>query len=203
MNYLAHAFLAGDNDALRLGGLMGDFVKGPLPAGLPEAVAAGVALHRQIDSFADTHPAFRRSRERVSPPRRRYAGILVDMFYDHLLARSWERFHPAPLEAFADAAYTLLEDHAPLLPERLTLILPAMRRNNWLASYAEGHSIALALERMAVHRLRRPNPLAGGLEELLADEAGFEADFQHFIRDARAFARARADHLSTKARSIT
>ena len=89
MNFLAHALLSGEAEADRVGGLMGDFVKGPLPAGLPPDLAAGVALHRAIDSFADRHPAFAASRARVSPGRRRVGGILVDLFYDHLLARDW------------------------------------------------------------------------------------------------------------------
>lgn len=89
MNFLAHAVLAGDDAADRIGGLLGDFVKGPLPAGLPPALASGVALHRAIDGFADHHPAFLASRARIGARRRRVAGALVDLFYDHLLARDW------------------------------------------------------------------------------------------------------------------
>jgi len=87
MNFLAHAVLAGDDPALIVGGVVGDWIKGLLPGALPADLAHGVALHRAIDSHAETHPAFQRSRNRVSPARRRYAGILVDIYYDHLLAR--------------------------------------------------------------------------------------------------------------------
>ena len=89
MNFLAHTVLAGADEADRIGGLLGDFIKGPLPAGLPPALASGVALHRAIDGFVDRHPAFLASRARVSPLRRRVAGVLVDLFYD--TTRSEER----------------------------------------------------------------------------------------------------------------
>ena len=92
MNFLAHALLAGESPALVVGGVVGDWIKGPLPAGLPEDLARGVALHRAIDTFAETHPAFCASRARMSAGRRRYAGVLVDIFYDHLLARDWAQY---------------------------------------------------------------------------------------------------------------
>lgn len=186
MNFLAHAFLAGADPADRLGGLMGDFVKGPLPAGLPADIAAGVRLHRQIDVFAESHPAFRRSRARVSAPRRRVAGIMVDMFYDHFLARDWEDFAPQPLEAFSAEMYALLAAHAAILPPRLAQILPRMRADDWLASYRAPEIIELALDRMA-SRLRRANPLGGSGAELCLDYAGYEADFREFIGAAQGF----------------
>lgn len=187
MNFLAHAYLAGESPADRLGGLIGDFVKGPLPAGLPADIAAGVRLHRQIDVFADAHPAFRRSRERVSSPRRRVAGVMVDMFYDHFLARHWARFDALPLEQFSAAMYALMAEHGAILPPRLVQILPRMRDADWLTSYRCAATIELALDRMAL-RLRRANPLTGGGAELRADYAGFEADFFEFIAAAEAFA---------------
>jgi acyl carrier protein phosphodiesterase len=192
MNFLAHALLAGEKPADRLGGLLGDFVKGALPAGLPSDVAAGVALHRAIDVFADAHPAFRRSRARVSAERRRVAGVMIDMFYDHFLACHWTSFHSEPLEDFAARMYRLMGEHAELLPPRLALILPRMRDDDWLSAYRSPDVVAAALERMAL-RLRRANTLAGSGAELLAHYAAFEADFFDFITDARRFAaRARA-----------
>lgn len=187
MNFLAHAYLAGESPADRLGGLIGDFVKGPLPAGLPADVAAGVRLHRQIDVFADAHPVFRRSRERVSSARRRVSGVMIDMFYDHFLARHWARFHASPLEQFSAEMYALMGAHGAILPPRLAAILPRMCESDWLGSYRSADVIAMALDRMAL-RLRRANPLTGSGAELGADYAGFEADFFEFIAAAEAFA---------------
>ncbi|HEX6827655.1 MAG TPA: ACP phosphodiesterase [Burkholderiales bacterium] len=190
MNFLAHAFLAGADPADRLGGILGDFVKGPLPAGLPAAVADGVALHRRIDSYADGHPAFRASRARVSAERRRYAGIMIDLFYDHFLALHWDEFSPEPLADFTAGTYALLARHSGLLPPRLAQIFPHMRREDWLGSYRALPSVAEALDNMSRHRLRRPNPLAGAAQELEDGYEGYEGDFRVFIRDAQRFAAA-------------
>lgn len=188
MNFLAHALLAGPAPADRLGAVLGDFVKGPLPCGLPTDVAEGVRLHRAIDSYADAHPAFRRSRSRVSPERRRYAGIMVDLFYDHFLARHWSRYHPQPLKEFTADFYALLAAHSELLPPRLAHILPHMREADWLSSYREIESVGIALDRMAAGRLRQPNRLGGAAAELEQHYGKLEEDFLAFFTDATLFA---------------
>jgi acyl carrier protein phosphodiesterase len=193
MNFLAHAWLAGPLPTDRIGGVAGDFVKGiiaPPPPELDPALAAGVMLHRRIDSFADGHPAFLRSRARVSEARRRVGGIMIDMFYDHFLARHWDRFGPQPLAAFTAETYTMIEARLGDLPASFTPVFERMVEHDWLSSYREADSVAVALDRMAEFRLRRPNPLAGSGEELRRDYAGFEADFLAFMPDAAAFAAA-------------
>ncbi|HEX5394277.1 MAG TPA: ACP phosphodiesterase [Rhodocyclaceae bacterium] len=199
MNFLAHLLLAGDAETDRLGAVMGDFVKGPLPGSLPPELADGVALHRSVDTFADDHRVFRRSRARMSPERRRYGGILVDMFYDHLLARHWSRFHDQPLAEFAQDAYRLLRTHTHRLPQGLVAIVPHMEANDWLASYAELESIDVALNRMS-RRLQRTNPLGGGVVELEQQYAEFEADFFEFLPDAMAFTASLRDQRYIKSR---
>lgn len=186
MNFLAHAWLAGEAPADRLGGLIGDFVKGELPGALPLAVADGVRLHRELDRFADTHPVFLRSCARVPVSRRRVAGVMVDMFYDHFLARHWGDFDDRPLPEFTAAAYHLMQQHDALLPQRLQGLLPDMRESDWLASYADADKLSYALDRMA-RRLSRPELLAGSGAELLRDYAGFEADFRAFLPEAVQF----------------
>ncbi|WP_283150039.1 ACP phosphodiesterase [Silvimonas soli] len=183
MNYLAHLLLAGPAPAYRLGGLLGDFVKGPLPGQLAEPLAAGVALHRSIDVFADEPPAFLASRARVSALRRRYSGIMVDMFYDHFLAARWSEFSDQALPDFANDTYTLLRANQTVLPERLAQILPHMQQYDWLTSYREVASITRAIDNMATRRLSRPNPMVGGGEELIEQYQGFEADFLAFWPD--------------------
>lgn len=187
MNYLAQAFLAGDTPALVVGGVVGDWVKGPLPGPLPEDLARGLALHRAIDSFAETHPAFCRSRRRVSPMRRRYAGILVDIFYDHLLAAQWALYHEASLGDYCSRIYRLLAERRDELPVAARPPLALMASEDWLQSYRELEDIAEVLTRMA-QRARRPNPLAGGEQEFLADPGGFADDFRAWLADARHFA---------------
>ena len=191
MNYLAHLYLsAPDEDAL-LGSLMGDFVKGPLDGRYGAGITQGIALHRKIDSFTDAHPLVHESKSRVSTERRRYAGIMVDMFYDHFLARYWPEFSDVPLAAFTLRVYDLLARRSEILPERLQRMAPYMRQTDWLGSYAEIESIHTALNNMG-RRLKRENRLLDSAQELERDYAGFEWDFRAFFPDVQAFARGHA-----------
>ena len=179
MNFLAHTALANMSDELLLGGLLGDFVKStlqPPPAGLTPGMVRGIRLHRYIDSYLDRHPVFLHSRQRVDAHYRRCAGIMVDVFYDHFLARHWPRFYSEPLPVFSTRVYDLLDANAAILPPALARIRQPMRAHNWLASYQELTTIHTALNRMSA-RLSRPALLHGGAVELEQHYAGFEQDF--------------------------
>lgn len=186
MNFLAHALLAGDDPALIVGGVVGDWIKGGLPGALPDDLVRGVSLHRAIDTHAESHPAFNLSRTRVSAPRRRYAGVLVDVFYDHLLARHWTDLHHQPLQVFCTGVYRHIESRMHDLPAAAHPALRMMAREDWLASYAEMDGIADVLARMS-RRARQPNPLAGGEQELLADIEGYTRDFHLWLADTQTF----------------
>jgi acyl carrier protein phosphodiesterase len=188
MNFLAHALLAGDTPALIVGGVVGDWIKGSLPGALPDDLAKGVVLHRAIDHFAESHPAFCRSRSRVSPVRRRYAGVLVDVFYDHLLARNWAAIHQQPLHEYCESVYELVRDRLSDLPPSSHPGLELMAKEDWLTSYVKIEGIADVLARMS-RRARQPNPLMHGEQEFLADVEGFTGDFYGWLDDAREFCR--------------
>ena len=194
MNFLAHALLAGESPALVVGGVVGDWIKGPLPAGLPEDLARGVALHRAIDVFAETHPAFCASRARMSPARRRYAGVLVDIFYDHLLARDWARYREDELGGYCAVVYRQIAERRHHLPESAHHAIELMAREDWLQSYTGLAGIADVLARMS-RRARQPNPLAGGEVEFIAAAEGFERDFCEWLPDAQRFV---ADWLAAR-----
>ena len=195
MNYLAHLFLAGPEPPALLGALMGDFVKGPLEGRYPPAIHRSLILHRRIDTFTDAHPVTAASRARVGPERRRFAGIMVDLFYDHYLARHWDEHTSEPLTAFTARVYALLERHRSVLPERLRWIAPRMAESDWLGSYAQVASIHVALDRMSL-RLKRENRLAGAGSELESNYTGLEADFRAFFPDLVRFAQASRDALA-------
>jgi acyl carrier protein phosphodiesterase len=197
MNYLAHLLLAGPEPEALLGALMGDFVKGPLGVQYPPAITRALVLHRKVDSFTDAHPVTAASRARISPERRRFAGIMVDLFYDHFLARDWAAHATEPLDTFTRRVYALLERHTPLLPDRLRLIAPRMAKYDWLGSYAEIESIHTALDRMSL-RFKRENRLAGAGAELDANYAALEADFRGFFPDLVRFARAQQTPRATE-----
>ena len=188
MNFLAHSLLVGDKPALIVGGVVGDWIKGTLPGALPDDLAKGVALHRAIDCFAESHPAFNRSRARVSPARRRYAGVLVDIFYDHLLARNWAAIHGQPLHEYCESVYVLIRDRLHDLPASSHAGLALMAKEDWLTSYAQIEGISDVLARMS-RRARQPNPLMHGEQEFLADVDGFTGDFYEWLDDTREFCR--------------
>ena len=186
MNFLAHALLAGQSPALIVGGVIGDWIKGPLPGKLPPDLAQGVALHRAIDAFVETHPAFGESRSRVSPARRRYAGVLVDIFYDHVLARDWDRYHAESLPIYCQSVYHHIQARSTGMPELAASAMALMAQENWLQSYAVLNGIADVLIRMS-QRARRPNPLAGGEIEFLGSPSGYAQDFEWLLSDTGQF----------------
>jgi acyl carrier protein phosphodiesterase len=186
VNYLAHLYLAGDAPEALIGNLMGDFARGSMLEGYSEGIREGIRLHRKIDAYTDTHPVVIESKRRISPANRRYAGILIDVFYDHFLARDWETYSPLPLADFTAGVYDLLRDRLDHLPEPLQRLAPRMIAEDWLTSYAELPGIEQALRRVA-RRLKRENQLPTATVELEAHYNALAGDFARFFPDLRDF----------------
>ena len=186
MNYLAHLFLADDTPESQVGALLGDFVKGAAKNNFSPIIQRNIELHRSIDSFTDAHPIVRASKKVVSAERRRFAGVLLDVFFDHYLAKHWANFSDIALHAFTTNVYAVLQQHHAVLPEKLQRMLPFMRAEDWLGSYARVEWIEVTLQRMA-RRLSRGEMLASGGEELRRNYETFEADFLTFFPDLLSF----------------
>lgn len=187
MNYLVHLFLAGPGPAHQLGGLMGDFVKGPIPPDYPRGIAQGLHLHRRIDTFSHNNRHTRRSRNRLGRQYGHGRGIIVDIAYDHFLASSWSEYSPVPLEDFAEQVYELLRTHQQLLPDRLKQVAERMIAQNWLVSYRHFEVVGRALDRVS-RRLSRPLPLAEATVDLARSEDLLRSDFKEFMKEAGSFA---------------
>lgn len=179
MNHLAHALLAGSDDDLLLGSLMGDFVRGAIDRELPIGVRQGIALHRAIDVHTDAHPLIVAARAQFRPPYRRYAGILLDVWFDHLLARDFRHWSPTPLATFNDRVIDVLEREYARLPPSLQRFTRHMRANGLLCAYADRVVIARVLAGVG-SRLTRANPLAEGLIEIERLEGELEDVFVAF-----------------------
>ena len=186
MNYLGHLYLSPPGEDALLGSLMGDFVKGPIAGKFPLAISRAIALHRRLDSFTDSHPVVAISKSRISSHRRRYAAIMLDVFYDHFLARYWSEFHEQPLGRFTAQIYEILERRHEELPAALQQVAPSMRRWDWFGSYSEVETIYRTLKRIG-ERLRRENPLEDAADELVDRYGELEADFRRFLPEARGF----------------
>jgi acyl carrier protein phosphodiesterase len=180
LNYLAHLYLSDGTDESLVGSLLGDFVKGDDHNGYSEGIRRAILIHRRIDTFTDAHPVHRRSRGRLSDSHRHTRGILVDIFYDHFLAKNWDQYADETLPDFTNRVYRILEERQDILPPRLRKILPWMAADNWLLSYRDTANIGHALRGLSF-RLQRENELAKGLDELEQNYAELEDDFQEFF----------------------
>ncbi|MHC8399622.1 acyl carrier protein phosphodiesterase [Pseudomonas sp. MDT1-17] len=187
MNYLAHLHLGGQRPGQLLGSLYGDFVKGRLQGQFEPEIEAAIQLHRSIDVFTDRHPLVDVSLSRFSLTRRRYAGIVLDVFFDHCLARDWTLYADRPLEQFTSDVYRVLSAE-PQLPERLALIAPHMMANDWLGSYREFAVLEQVLRGIS-RRLTRPEELAAAMQELRVLYEPLSDDFRLFYPQLQTFAR--------------
>ena len=180
MNYLAHLFLSEGTPESLIGNLLGDFVKGSIENMYPKEITKGIYLHRKIDSYTDSHPVFRSSKRLISLNRRRFSGIMIDVFYDHFLAKNWSHYSNIKLKDFTNYVYQVLQDNQNILPERLKAIIPNMISRDWLASYKESAGINRAINGLS-HRIKRKNNLFGGVEELFLNYQQLQADFSIFF----------------------
>lgn len=195
MNHLAHLRLADGSPASIVGNFLGDFVKGRPEGRFAPAVVRGIRLHRAVDGFTDAHPIVQRAIGRIAPARRRFAGIAVDMAFDHFLARRWSEADPDGFAAARHHAYAVLIAREATLPRRLRALLPSLTGDDWLGSYARFEQIALALERMS-RRLSRRNALAETARDLEYAYAALADDFARFWPEVVAFATAEQRRLA-------
>ena len=186
MNYLAHLHLGGPRPAQLLGSLYGDFVKGRLQGQFDPEIETAIQLHRRIDVFTDRHPLVDGALSRFSLTRRRYAGIVLDVFFDHCLARDWTLYADQPLEQFTSGVYRVLSAEAQL-PERLAQIAPHMVANDWLGSYREFAVLEQVLRGIS-RRLTRPEELAAAMQELRVLYEPLSDDFRLFYPQLQDFA---------------
>jgi acyl carrier protein phosphodiesterase len=135
MNYLAHAYLSFNHPEILVGNIISDFVKGKKKFDYPPGIQNGIALHRTLDGFTDSHPATREAKNYFRPYYRLYSGAFVDVLYDHFLAADENEFSEKTLFEFSEQVYTVLEKHSQWLPPRFTSMFYYMKTQNWLYHY--------------------------------------------------------------------
>jgi acyl carrier protein phosphodiesterase len=185
-------FLSGDDPDLLAGNFMGDFVKGPLDDTYPPRIGRGLRLHRQIDSFAQKDTHFQRSRLRLSPDYGLYRGVLVDLFYDHFLAKDWDTWSDRPFPDYLSWARSIIDNRLAIMPRTLRDFVPVIFEE-LLPSYKSTAGTEAALARMS-RRVRRPNPLAEGGRELTRHYEELKTDFERFIIAAKRFSAESMEH---------
>lgn len=149
MNFLAHIYLSGDNDYVKIGNFIGDYIKGKQYLNYHPNIQKGILLHRYIDSFTDHNETAREVKSFLSEDYRKYAGVVVDIFYDHFLAVNWNTYSAYSLNNYINIFYQLLEENYNLLPKKVRNFLPRMIKHNRLLSYRDVRGIENALKIMA------------------------------------------------------
>jgi acyl carrier protein phosphodiesterase len=188
MNFLAHVYLSNDNDFIKIGNFMADGIRGNDYQMFPIDIQKGILLHRAIDTFTDAHPVFRQSKHRLHEAYGHYSGVIIDVFYDHFLAKNWTQYSDVPLEDFVAHFYRILEDNYDLLTPRTQGLLPYMMVQNWLVSYATIEGISKILLRMD-NRTENKSKMQYSVKELQEFYEDFETEFTLFFEEIRAFAK--------------
>ena len=173
MNFLAHIYLSGEDEFVKIGNFMADSIRGTQYLEYPNDIQKGVLLHRHIDSFTDTHPIYRKSKHRLHEKYGHYSGVIMDIAYDHFLAKNWKRYSDIPLELYADDFYKLAQKHYDILTDRVKGMLPYMIGRNWLVSYASIAGLEMILFQMDYKTKHRVH-----MQEAITEIQEFYDDFE-------------------------
>lgn len=195
MNFLAHIYLSGDNDLMKIGNFMADGIHGKNFDTFPMEIQKGIILHRAIDTFTDAHPIFRQSTKRLHANYHHYSGIIVDIFYDHFLAKNWSSYSDETLENYSERFYQSLKDNYNDLTPKTQKMMPYMIDHNWLLSYQTIEGIENVLIKMD-NRMKRDSNMRFSVMELRTFYSDFEQEFTDFFEELRTHSKEKIQTLS-------
>lgn len=184
MNFLAHIYLSGDNDLIKIGNFMADGIRGKQFENYHPEIQKGIILHRFIDTFTDAHPVFRQSTKKLHENYHHYAGVIVDVFYDHFLAKNWNLYSDEKLEDYTERFYKSLHENYTILTLKTQNLLPYMTKYNWLVSYQTVEGINRILTQMD-SRTNNQSKMRFSTHELEEYYPEFEAEFTVFFEELR------------------
>ncbi|PCH52849.1 MAG: ACP phosphodiesterase [Flavobacteriaceae bacterium] len=197
MNFLAHLYLSKNNKNILIGNFIADAVKGNKFKEYPTEIKAGILLHREIDNYTDNHPIVRKSKRRLHERYHHYDGVIIDILYDHYLAKNWHQFSEIPLEIYAENVYNYLQSTKEIFPEKIQKILPYMIEYNWLVAYASIEGIGKILEGMNKHT-KGISKMDLAIDDLILNYKEFELDFNTFFKDLEEFTKEKTTLLLSK-----
>src|SRR5258707_1978434 len=188
MNFLAHLFLSGENPEIRVGNFIGDFVKGKnFEERFGKEISKGIVLHREIDWYTDRHPMVKISKVRLRPKYNHYSGVITDVYFDHFLAKNFDKYSKKFLPDFADECYSIIQQRDSILPDEVKYMMPYMIKGNWLVNYAKIDGIHGALSGMA-RSTRFESKMEEGSEDFKNHYTEFEKEFFAFFPELQKFA---------------
>lgn len=197
MNFLAHIYLSGDNDLITIGNFIADGIKGKDYKKFSKEFQIGILLHRHIDTFTDAHETVRLSTKRLHEKYGHYSGVIVDILYDHFLAKNWHLYSDIPLNDYVENFYNSLEEHYDLLPMVIQKMMPYMLGDNWLVSYASIDGISKVLEGMN-RRTKNRSGMHEAVNELELFYTEFETEFMSFFDELIISSKQKLKELSKK-----
>ncbi len=186
MNFLAHIYLSGENPKVKIGNFIADAIRGKKYQKFEKEIQRGILLHREIDTFTDAHATFRKSKRRLQERYGLYSGVIIDIFYDHFLAKNWSDYSTIPLDIYVNDFYDLLEDHFEILPPSIQRMIPYMIADNWLYNYAKMEGISRVLDGMN-RRTKNRSKMNFAIVDLEENYQGFEAEFTSFFDELISF----------------
>ena len=186
MNYLAHLFLAGSHPEMILGNFIADHVKGKEILNYPETVRKGIVMHRAIDTYTDQHPVVKQSIARLRADFHKYAGVIVDMYYDHFLSAQWDEYSHTDIHEFTKTRYDTLNSFHAILPARSAKLLFYMERQNWLLSYANLEGMQQAFNGMS-RRTTFISNMEFAVANLKSGYTEFGDEFRLFFPELQSF----------------
>ena len=182
MNFLAHYFLSPEDDQIALGNFIADAVKGKEFEKYNDKIKNGILLHREIDNYTDKHLVFRRSTQILNSKYKKYSGVIIDIYYDHFLAKNWKDYSKTDLVDFVSQAYKILIKNYFILPKKIKRILPFMIAQNWLVGYANLNDLQRVFNGMA-RRTTFDSGMENAIFDLKNNYTTFENDFREFFPD--------------------
>ncbi len=194
MNFLAHLYLSEENTNILIGNFIADHLKGNKFQHFHPEIQQGIQLHRQIDTFTDTHAIVKKSKQRLQKRYGHYNGVIIDIFYDYFLAKNWSSYSAIPLDIYANSVYSLLEKNSAILPEKTIHLLPYMIQYNWLYNYQFLKGIKSVLEGMN-RRTQGKSKMHLAIEDLENQSEKFEKDFTLFFQDLRIFSQQKVEEI--------
>lgn len=194
MNFLAHIYLSFDDREITLGNFFADHIRGNKFKHFPERIQKGILLHREIDTFTDSHPIAKQSSKRLHKNYSHYSRVIVDIFYDHFLAKNWDQYSEVPLKDYVENFYDLLEDNYSILPLATQRMIPYMIANNWLLSYADLKGISKVLDGMN-RRTKNKSKMNFAILDLEEHYGFFENEFTNFFEELITFSQEKYNFL--------
>jgi acyl carrier protein phosphodiesterase len=186
MNFLAHIYLSFDDKEITLGNFFADHIRGNKYKHLPDKIQKGILLHREIDTFTDSHPTVRQSSKRLHKNYSHYSRVIVDIYYDHFLAKNWTDYSDVPLDEYVENFYDLLEDNYNILPMATKRMMPYMMADNWLLNYANLAGIDSVLKGMD-RRTKNKSRMNFAILDLEEHYTEFENEFTSFFEELITF----------------